>query len=118
MSSDANAAAAATVVLFNDIYTGNYYTVAASVVFIYDAFITFDQEVAYFWTAKCTSGASLLFFANRWTSMVLYVMRLIEFASFPLDKSCSLLIFVTKAIAILQMVPAAAFSALRAYVLS
>ncbi|TFK79452.1 hypothetical protein K466DRAFT_505528, partial [Polyporus arcularius HHB13444] len=56
------------------------------VLFIFDTFLTFDQEVAYFWTAKRISGASLLFFANKWISIMVYVMGLVGFASFPPDK--------------------------------
>ncbi|RDX41771.1 hypothetical protein OH76DRAFT_1422926 [Lentinus brumalis] len=107
MSSDADDAAA-TVALFDIFYTGGYCAVAVSVLFIYDTFLTFDREVAYFWTAKRISGAALLFFANKWISMMVYVMGLVEYASFSSDK----------AMGILQVVPGAAFSALRAYVLS
>ncbi|KAI0685381.1 hypothetical protein C8T65DRAFT_748003 [Cerioporus squamosus] len=65
MSSDADAAAAATVALFDALYIGNYCDMAAAVLFIYDTFIMLDREVACFWTAKRPGGASLLFFANK-----------------------------------------------------
>ncbi|KAI0697842.1 hypothetical protein C8T65DRAFT_743047 [Cerioporus squamosus] len=88
MSSDADAAAAAaaTVALFDAFYTSNYCKVAASVLFIYDTFITFDREVACFWTAKRPGGASLLFFINKWINMAIFVMVLVSFTSFPSDK--------------------------------
>ncbi len=60
------------------------------VLFIYDTFLTFDREVAYFWTPKRVSGAALLFFANKWISMMVYVIALVEFASFPSNKVSSL----------------------------
>ncbi len=61
----------------------------AVVLFIYDAFVTFDREVACFWAAERKGGASVLFFANRWISMTLYSLLLVQFASFPSDKvSC------------------------------
>ncbi|TFK84708.1 hypothetical protein K466DRAFT_601773 [Polyporus arcularius HHB13444] len=85
MSSDADAAAAAAA-LFNSLYTANYCIAAAAVLFIYDTFITLDREVTYFWTTKRINGAALLFFANKWISMTVYVMELVEFASFPSDK--------------------------------
>ncbi|KAI0719766.1 hypothetical protein C8T65DRAFT_736332 [Cerioporus squamosus] len=85
MSSDADAAAAATIELFESFYTGNYCDVAAVVVFIFDALITFDRDVACFWNTEWT-GASLLFFANKWISITLYVMTLVDFASFRSDK--------------------------------
>ncbi len=62
----------------------------AAVLFVYDTFLTFDQDVAYFWTTKRINGAALLFFANKWISMLVYVMVLVEFASFPSDKVSSL----------------------------
>ncbi|RPD73251.1 hypothetical protein L226DRAFT_572333 [Lentinus tigrinus ALCF2SS1-7] len=85
MSSDADASAAAAIVtLFNALYANTYCNVAASVLFFYDAFITFDREVACFWTAKWT-GASPLFFANKWILILGYTMVLVGFASFPSD---------------------------------
>ncbi|RDX54131.1 hypothetical protein OH76DRAFT_1479176 [Lentinus brumalis] len=119
MSSDASDVAA-TVTLYTTFYTGYYCNVAAAVLFIYDTFLTFDQEVGYFWTAEHISGASLLFFANKWITMTYHVMILVELASFPSDKRsvCSIFVIVVQAMLILQFVPGAAFSALRAYVLS
>ncbi|TFK82694.1 hypothetical protein K466DRAFT_666334 [Polyporus arcularius HHB13444] len=110
MSSDAEVAA--TVAVFNGVQRGAYCDLAGAVLFIYDAFVVFDREVAYFWAAKRISGASLLFLANKWISMAVYVIQLVQFASFSSDKR-----FVTHAMGTLQFVPGAAFSALRAYVL-
>ncbi|RDX49107.1 hypothetical protein OH76DRAFT_1315869, partial [Lentinus brumalis] len=104
----------------------------AAALFLYDTVLTFDQEVAYFWTTKCIGGASLLFFANKWISMMVYVMEFVSFASLPSDKvsslnnctkivdvcSCSLFSIAMQVMVILQFIPGAAFSALRAYVLS
>ncbi|TFK85091.1 hypothetical protein K466DRAFT_601460 [Polyporus arcularius HHB13444] len=132
MSSETDAAAA-TVSLFDSLYTEYYCGVATSVLFIYDTFLTFNLEVTYFWTTKRISGASLLFFANKWISMMVSVMGLVDFASFPSDKvrslslshgksdynqSCSWFSIASHAMGILQFIPGAAFSALRAYVLS
>ncbi|KAI0714212.1 hypothetical protein C8T65DRAFT_726765, partial [Cerioporus squamosus] len=91
MSSDADAAAATlaqfnTVALFDTLYTYNCCAVAACVLFIYDSFVTFDREVACFWTAKRT-GASLLFFVNKWITMILYVIGVVGIgATFLSDK--------------------------------
>ncbi len=63
----------------------------AVVIFIYDALITFDREVAYLWTAKRVGGASLLFLANKWISMTVYIMLLVGFTSFPSDKVSNLI---------------------------
>ncbi|TFK83880.1 hypothetical protein K466DRAFT_243918 [Polyporus arcularius HHB13444] len=128
MSSDADAAAE-TIALFASLYTGNYCSMAASVLFIYDAFVTSDREAVCFGTTKRT-GAAVLFFANKWISMSVYVMVLVTFAPLPSDKysesrnvtciahSCSSLVIVLWAAQTLQFVPGAVFSALRAYVLS
>ncbi len=62
----------------------------AVVLFIYDAFVVFDREVAYFWTAKRIGGALLLFLANKWISMAVYVIQLVQFASFSSDKVSNL----------------------------
>ncbi|KAI0704179.1 hypothetical protein C8T65DRAFT_784957, partial [Cerioporus squamosus] len=87
----------------------------AIVVLIFDSFITFDQDVACFWNTKWT-GASLLFFTNRWISITVYVMTL---CGMTVDvRSCSSFGQATYAISILQFVPGAVFSALRAFVLS
>ncbi|RDX49065.1 hypothetical protein OH76DRAFT_1418595 [Lentinus brumalis] len=105
------------------------------VFFIYDTLITLDREAACFWHAKRISGASFWFFANKWIAMPYYVMLLVDFASIVSDKvregsshpsrsrsdfrqSCSGFIVAMQALEILQFVPGAAFSALRAYVLS
>ncbi|RDX40548.1 hypothetical protein OH76DRAFT_1490184 [Lentinus brumalis] len=122
--------AAATVTMFSTIYINEYCATAASVLFIYDALTTFDREVARFWTAKRT-GATFLFFANKYISVVAYVMALVEFAYFPSDKSsencgvtntdmCSCTVFqnASTAVDVLQFVPGVVFSALRGYVLS
>ncbi|TFK91437.1 hypothetical protein K466DRAFT_596100 [Polyporus arcularius HHB13444] len=98
MSSDA----AAIVAFFDSFYTQWYCNVAAAVLFFCDTFgDTFEREVAVFWTAR-RSGASFLFFANKWIFVLNQVAGLVDLASFPSDK----------------FVPAAVFSALRAYVLS
>ena len=60
-------------------------------IFLYDVILTFDHEVAYIWTAaRARSGASLLFHANKWISILVSVMELIQFASFPSDEVSSL----------------------------
>ncbi|RPD59057.1 hypothetical protein L226DRAFT_614175 [Lentinus tigrinus ALCF2SS1-7] len=71
--------------LFQSIYAGNFCEVATSALFIYNTFVTFDREVKYFWTAKWT-GASLLYFANKWISMAVYVLGMAALASLPSDK--------------------------------
>ena len=57
----------------------------AAVFLIYEFVVTFDREVACFWTGKW-NGASLLFFANKGVSVTLSVMTLSRFAHFPSDE--------------------------------
>ncbi|RPD52960.1 hypothetical protein L227DRAFT_424045 [Lentinus tigrinus ALCF2SS1-6] len=116
MSSDADSDAAEIVALFDSLYIQNLCLVTSSALFIYEVFITFDREVACFWTAKQT-GASLLFFANKWISITCAIMTLVAFAPLPSDESCSKFQIATTAMLILQFVPGAIFSALRAFVL-
>ncbi|KAI0697836.1 hypothetical protein C8T65DRAFT_698010 [Cerioporus squamosus] len=116
MSSDADAA---TVALFDTLYTDTYCGVAAGVLLIYDTFVTLDREVACFWTLE-RIGASLLFFASKWLPLAYYVMELVSFTSFPSDQSsgyrvtpinihsCSLFNMVTQAMEILLFFPGAA----------
>ncbi|KAI0708806.1 hypothetical protein C8T65DRAFT_740025 [Cerioporus squamosus] len=111
MSSDAEASAAAVATLHNILNTNAYCAVAASSLFLYDAVVTFDREVAYFWRAGWT-GASLLFFANKGISLILYVLVLVGLTSFSSDQQAFL------AVPVLQIIPWAVFSALRAYALS
>ncbi|TFK83873.1 hypothetical protein K466DRAFT_602488 [Polyporus arcularius HHB13444] len=102
MAFDAETAAAMAAV-FNDTYTAHYCDTAVAALFLYDTLITLDREVAYFWNGRST-GAACLFLANKWISTTLYVLEMAGSVSsaFPSDK----------------FVPWAAFSALRAYVLS
>ncbi|RDX54075.1 hypothetical protein OH76DRAFT_1398366 [Lentinus brumalis] len=85
---------------------------ATIVLFIYEALVTSDREVACFWTANKRSGATFLFYANRGISMTLYIMDMANYAPFPSDE------FGKAAVQIAQFIPGAAFSALRAFVLS
>ncbi|RDX40349.1 hypothetical protein OH76DRAFT_1490356 [Lentinus brumalis] len=134
MSSDTESTAAAIVATFDSLYTSRYCGLAASVLFMFDTFITFDREVACFWAQKRIGGGSLLFFANKWISMTVYGMSVVAFATFSSDKSverliqfgkciievcsCSVFSIAFQAFSILQFVPGAVFSALRAFVLS
>ncbi|RDX49136.1 hypothetical protein OH76DRAFT_1483352 [Lentinus brumalis] len=136
MSSDEGGRAAAIVDLYSIVSTGNYCDVATSVLFIYDAIVTFNREVACFFSTGPT-GASFLFFANKGVSLTFYVMQLIGFMAYPstqvgvtaqeyllmVDRhlhafSCASYSQALHAMLVLQMIPWAVFAALRAFVLS
>ena len=84
----------------------NMGTVHSSVVvaiFLYDVILTFDHEVAYIWTAaRARSGASLLFYANKWITILVSVMELTQFASFPSDKVSSFALYLAYDLTILR----------------
>ncbi|RPD59008.1 hypothetical protein L226DRAFT_572380 [Lentinus tigrinus ALCF2SS1-7] len=111
MSSNTDADLATLEAVYHDTFVSACCVLASSVVFIYDAIVTFNREVTCFRTNRLT-GASSLFLANKAISLALSVMGLVSFASFPSDKKAYF------AIGSSQFVPAAAFSALRAYTLS
>ncbi|KAI0694583.1 hypothetical protein C8T65DRAFT_55222 [Cerioporus squamosus] len=85
MSSDASPTATASL-LDGLTYSGAYTGLAVAVLFLYEALITFDREVACFWTVKKRSGATLLFYANKWISMTFYLLVFNNFAPFPSEK--------------------------------
>ncbi|RDX51297.1 hypothetical protein OH76DRAFT_1481581 [Lentinus brumalis] len=126
MSSDPDSAAAIADII-NHLYTEEYCDIAASILFSYEVLVTFDREVACFWTASKRGLASLLFLANKWITVTVSVLTLAQFASFPSDQrfvviqssiNCSSFSVAGTAMSILQYVPGAVFSALRGYVLS
>ncbi|TFK85359.1 hypothetical protein K466DRAFT_622302, partial [Polyporus arcularius HHB13444] len=82
---------------------------------VYEYIITFGQEVNLFWRGKWT-GASALFFLNRYLALISYILIMCEFV--PMPFSCSLLVKGEAAISWIQFLPWAAFSALRAFALT
>ncbi|KAI0730762.1 hypothetical protein C8Q76DRAFT_716047 [Earliella scabrosa] len=75
---------------------------------LYEVFITYDLEVEYFWSGPIT-GARVLFFTNRYLSLLFNTIYMITYAHFPEQAQG-----VTQS---LLYIPWAAFSAIRAYVL-
>ncbi|KAI0760278.1 hypothetical protein C8Q74DRAFT_1208713, partial [Fomes fomentarius] len=95
---------------------------------IYDYVITFGQEVELFWTMKLT-GASVLFFANRYITLTFNIMGLAALAPFSSNQvphmenadqssSCASFTRALGGVSYFQYVIWAAFSGLRAYALS
>lgn len=72
--------------IYHKLVPVNLTLLSPAVLFIYDAFLPFDREVAYFWSAERITGASLLFFANKWISMTVSIIGLVDFEAFPSDK--------------------------------
>ncbi|RPD73256.1 hypothetical protein L226DRAFT_106387 [Lentinus tigrinus ALCF2SS1-7] len=118
-SADADSIAAAYVELFTGIYPNAYFSLAISTLVIYEAIITFDREVACFWTRNLKwSGASLLFFANKYITVALHTVNMVSFAQFPERGRCNTMQKAWFLLQFLQLTCSAAFSILRASVLS
>ncbi|KAI0718357.1 hypothetical protein C8T65DRAFT_638704 [Cerioporus squamosus] len=76
---------------------GQYYSVGARALFLWDYFVTLDREVEYVWGQKL-SAASLLFILNRYVNLLITVLELIEQAPFQTPES--LLIFASFIVAV------------------
>ncbi|KAI0722669.1 hypothetical protein C8Q76DRAFT_719703 [Earliella scabrosa] len=101
---------------FEAYQVGTYFQVAAAGLLAYEYVITFGREVDLFWKRKATM-ASVLFGVNRYLPMVVAALDL----PYPVSPSMTYAVRAayTNAISvILQYLPWAVFSALRAYVLS
>lgn len=59
-------------------------------VFIWEYFITISEEAKYFWKRKLT-GASAIFFLNRYVPLTLYVLDFAGYASMSDEVSRSLI---------------------------
>ncbi|RPD59051.1 hypothetical protein L227DRAFT_601692 [Lentinus tigrinus ALCF2SS1-6] len=112
------------VALFSLLYNQDYCITASAVLFIYDTIVTFDREVGCFWNSK-TSGAALLFFTNKYLTVATFVFSFVAFnGSIFTDQAlvhftiCASFQQAGNVVILLQMLPSAAFSTLRAYVLS
>ncbi|KAI0760047.1 hypothetical protein C8Q74DRAFT_1293489 [Fomes fomentarius] len=98
----------------------------ARALFLYDYLLTLDLEVEYFWRTR-TTGATILFFANRYTNIFVSVLnigiQLVEtksntFSSEPSVNSCQVLEMMFAAHLVLAQLLLALFSTLRVYALT
>ncbi|RPD57184.1 hypothetical protein L226DRAFT_536655 [Lentinus tigrinus ALCF2SS1-7] len=112
MSSDE---AAALVDYYSSHQTNSYCALASAVLFFYECVITFTDEVNLFWSQKLT-GASALFFLNRWAIILYGVFTLITgFTSNTISPEvCPRIAKADLVIGLLQYFPWAVFSGLRA----
>ncbi|TBU54375.1 hypothetical protein BD310DRAFT_828132, partial [Dichomitus squalens] len=83
--------------------------------FVHDFNLTFDSEVALFWTGGHLSGATVLFLLNRYITLASQVMGLIPSSS--VVRVCHYVYVAVTVLEALQYLPWAAFSALRTYAL-
>ncbi|KAI1791856.1 hypothetical protein LXA43DRAFT_1094197 [Ganoderma leucocontextum] len=132
MSSQSDSAAAELIALADVLYQSYHCIIGATCFLIYDYVITFHREVNLFWTHKYT-GASVLFFANRYVTLVWNIMGLAQLGNIS-DQRCLFLLLLSRALLMIGSCPVyfkvfsaisytqyiiwAAFSGLRAYALS
>ncbi|PIL24637.1 hypothetical protein GSI_12521 [Ganoderma sinense ZZ0214-1] len=79
MSSQSDSAAAELIALASVLYQANHCIIGSTFFLIYDYAITLGREVNLFWTHKYT-GASILFFTNRYVTLTWNVMGLAQLA--------------------------------------
>ncbi|KAI0730735.1 hypothetical protein C8Q76DRAFT_690767 [Earliella scabrosa] len=118
MSSDVTADDLAPIIAYyNALVVAGYCNIAATAFLVYESLITLDVESKYFWSGKMT-GAKVMFFGNRYIALLYAVLA--SFALVPTSERCSCVQFAktTPVIGVLQFIPWAAFSSLRAFVLS
>ncbi|KAI0665403.1 hypothetical protein C8Q78DRAFT_1084002 [Trametes maxima] len=133
MSDDTTTADA--VAFAQSIFINNCCGYTALALLFYEYAVTLDREVNLFWTRRPT-GASVLFFVNRYTPLLLQIVDLCGYANMSdrrylyahfhfmtyndvtSIRSCAALTDIAQTIQILQYVPWAVFSGLRVYALS
>ncbi|RPD73182.1 hypothetical protein L226DRAFT_572616 [Lentinus tigrinus ALCF2SS1-7] len=114
--SQGDADAAEIISEYAGLMTNAYCAIGASVFVCWEYAITLSDEVDLFWT-RGFSGATALFFVNRYVVLAVNILNLIGYATLS-DRSCSLLARAGFAMQCLQYVIWAAFSALRTFALS
>ncbi|KAM5541391.1 hypothetical protein V8D89_004945 [Ganoderma adspersum] len=77
---DPSDSAAEIVAEYSNLFVTNCCFTASSVVFMYEYFITVGEEAKYFWKHKVT-GASAIFFLNRYIPLTFYALDFTGFAS-------------------------------------
>ncbi|KAI0794741.1 hypothetical protein C8Q74DRAFT_1250388 [Fomes fomentarius] len=100
-------------------YTYGLTSTGGVALLIYEHIVTFDNEINLFWRGKL-NAASILFIANRYLALLTNVGELpwIPWIDPSSSESCVTQFYLLGTIGALQYIPWAAFSALRAYVLS
>ncbi|TFK86456.1 hypothetical protein K466DRAFT_600294 [Polyporus arcularius HHB13444] len=108
--------AAALIAEYSDLRLSNYVGIVASVVFLYECIITIGGEVELFWFAKST-GATILYLSNRYI-VGFYSIYILATSFVPVSQQGYVGIKFVRVISVMQYLPWAAFSALRALALS
>ncbi|KAI0711554.1 hypothetical protein C8Q76DRAFT_785329 [Earliella scabrosa] len=93
---------------------GQYFTVAARALFLWDYFVTLDREIEYVWGSRF-SAATALFLLNRYLNLVITILELIVQAPFLTPQSCPPLVRVLQSLLIFATFIVALFFTLRVY---
>ncbi|KAI0709866.1 hypothetical protein C8Q76DRAFT_82462 [Earliella scabrosa] len=101
------------VAIYNENFVANLLTIASAALYMYEYLVTFLEEVNLFWRKPWT-GASILFYTNRYTVLAYHTFNL---GSFSLVTDSVTGIQAIVAVEALQYIPWAGFSALRSYAL-
>lgn len=91
-----------------------YCSIAARALFIWDYFITLDQEIQYIWRRRL-SAVTCLFLLNRYVNFLVAILEILEQASFQTQQSCGPYIRVLQSLLFFTLLIDAAFPALRIY---
>ncbi|KAM5536956.1 hypothetical protein V8D89_009385 [Ganoderma adspersum] len=106
---------AAVVAKFSSFIVSDYCSNVATTLYMYECIITIDYEVELFWKRKFT-GASSLFFLNRYLRLSFYIAELVFWASLstPVRRST----FIRFVLLIHALIRSRAFSGLRMFAVS
>ncbi|KAI0774496.1 hypothetical protein C8Q74DRAFT_1270480 [Fomes fomentarius] len=100
---------------YNTLQLQFYVSTAVFSLLAYEYVITFDREMKLFWR-RTINGSSILFIVNRYLSLVYSALGM-PFPDPTTNKSCTAEYYIIESLGLLQYLPWALFSALRAYAL-
>ncbi|KAI0780284.1 hypothetical protein C8Q74DRAFT_755288 [Fomes fomentarius] len=103
-------------IVLQGIFTGNYCSIAAIALLVYEWLITIRKEVELFWREP-VSGATILFLFNRYLPLLLVLSDFFVILTRS-NPSCKVLGWAFVWLGLLQYVPWALFSTMRAYAMS
>ncbi|KAI0777519.1 hypothetical protein BD413DRAFT_181425 [Trametes elegans] len=84
MSDDADTAYL--IQIYESFVQGEYFSISARALFLWDYFVTLDREVEYIWK-KRLSAASILFILNRYVNLGVSILEVIEQAPFQTSQA-------------------------------
>ncbi|KAI0640687.1 hypothetical protein C8Q79DRAFT_1014910 [Trametes meyenii] len=113
--SNSSSEASLLIAYYDSIFVENCCGFASISYLLYEYFVTLDLEVTYFWRRKIT-GATVLFFCNRYFPLVVNAVSLIGLAPLT-SRGCDVMVHLSPMLDILQYIPWAVFAGLRVFAL-